>query len=121
MVQNIQKPDGPLPESQSSLPTKDAVLSALADRRRRAILTFLREQQSVHFTELVEYVANEQKDAAQRWPSAADERRTVIRLHHIDLPLLIDVGLITYDERSGMISPTSAAINLSSVFFVTDE
>jgi hypothetical protein len=121
MVQNIPQPDGTLQESQTSLSTKNVVLSALADCRRRIILAFLRDQHPVHFTELVEYVANEQTNSTRRWPSPADERRTLIRLHHIDLPLLIDVGLITYDESSGMISPTSAAISLDSAFFVTDE
>ena len=67
----------------------DRTLETMADSRCRNVLYYLvREGDSVELDELA------------RFASDADHERAVIRLHHVTLPKLDDVGLLEYDPEA---------------------
>jgi hypothetical protein len=88
--------------------------------RRRVILTYLREHDTVGMAELTQYLARKRANAARRGPTAADERRSRAELQHVDVPLLADLELITYDAVSETIAPASVVHELDSAYFITD-
>jgi hypothetical protein len=93
--------------------------SVVTNWQRRAILTYLRDQGAVQLSELASYVAREKANAEGRGPTRSDERRTRLSLHHIDVPLLADVGMVTYDTVSRIVSPTPTVDHLGAPFFIT--
>lgn len=96
------------------------MLAVVTHWRRRVILTYLRENDTVGLSELTEYLARKRANAARRGPTAADEQRSRAELLHVDIPLLADLELITYDTVSETISPASVVDELDSAFFITD-
>lgn len=87
----------------------DATLEALADESRRLVVRYLRNRgdDAVHFDELVEHVSTHGSD---RHDSAV----VAVRLYHVGLPKLAEVGLLEYDPRSDVVrySPNSLAEEL---------
>jgi len=78
----------------------DAVYRSLANKRRRYILTFLRESEAevTRLDDLVDYVVQ------QETHSPSPDRETIrIDLYHVHLPLLADAGVIDFDARSEMV------------------
>lgn len=72
----------------------DAVLSALADARRRTVLSVLRGAGSLDRSELAERVAD-----------AGEATATVeARLRHAHLPVLADAGLVDDDPETTTVS-----------------
>lgn len=104
----------------SRRPSKSTLLTAALQWRRRVILRYLDENSAVTLSDLAEYVAKEQANAAGRGPTTADEKRSQIHLHHIDIPLFADLGLVTYDADSQTVTPTSAVDELDAIFFASD-
>ena len=65
----------------------------------RVVLTYLRKNDTVGLSELVQHLARKRANAARRGPTAADEELSRVELFHIDIPLLADLELITYGFR----------------------
>lgn len=78
----------------------DTVFEVLADRDRRAALSFLRESSddTVSFETLATHIAERDVE-----PDGRDRGQLVVRLHHATVPRLADAGLVEYDTRSGSI------------------
>lgn len=75
--------------------TTSSLFDAVAAEHRRSVLECLSSSSSEVFSvsELADYVA------ANR-PPVADAEQAAVRLHHVSLPKLDDVGLLEYDPRS---------------------
>lgn len=101
-------------------PSSSKMTSVVTDWRRRAVLTHLRDNGAVQLSELASYLAREKANAEGRGPTRSDERRTRVALHHVDVPLLADVGMITYDTISQIVSPTPTVDRLGASFFITE-
>jgi hypothetical protein len=86
----------------------DTVVAALANHRRRAILTYLQQAQSGTATveELASFIA-EHEDEQSSTPLVADRQNTRILLHHAHLPKLADANLSTYEPGRGRVSDQS--------------
>lgn len=83
-------------------PALDRVLEALSRREDRRILYYLMEHEPAEFNELVDAVAAMRTDSSVA--VAADVREEIeLKLHHIRLPKLEDLGIIEYDHRSGTV------------------
>lgn len=80
--------------------TDDAVIEALADERRRCVLYYLQEHEhgTVPFDELADLVTG-WTNAGGGVADADDRRRVAIRLHHVDLPMLEETGLVAVDDE----------------------
>ena len=100
--------------------TSSERLSVVTCWRRRVVLTYLRKNDTVGLSELVQHLARKRANAARRGPTAADEELSRVELFHIDIPLLADLELITYDSVSETISPASVVDDLDSAFFITE-
>ena len=80
----------------------DTLFAMLSDARRRYTLHHLlgSEDGVADIGTLAERIAAWERATDRRDASVAD---VVIDLHHAHLPLLADVGLVEYDERSGAV------------------
>ena len=100
-----------LPPNSSSdtlLACTDTVVAALADHRRRAVLTYLQQAQSGDATveELASFLA-ERDDGRSNTPLDTEEQNITISLHHTHLPKLADANLISYDPDRGRVRDQS--------------
>ncbi len=83
----------------------DELFAALADSRRRTILTVLANQYHPLSTEtLARDVAAREDETAEREVSQERVDEVRLSLHHVHLPLLNDAGLIGYDSESETVS-----------------
>lgn len=90
----------------------DAVLSVLAGRRRRQILAHLLAEGAVAFEDLVTHLIEQESAVGldSELESEAPDRGTVAgTLHHVDLPVLSEVGLVDYECTRGPVRPTDRA------------
>lgn len=81
----------------------DETARLLSEESRRIVLRYLfREDGSTTMEELSRAVADRRE---------ADDvlERTNIRLHHIDLPMLADYGVIRWDVATGVVEKRSRA------------
>lgn len=89
----------PIPpfETTADPATIDRVYSALATETRRAVLAYFdaSDTQTASLDDLTEYIATRQSGAAAR-----TRDQVKMRLHHVGLPKLDDVGFIDYDART---------------------
>lgn len=78
-------------------------LEALADRRRRYVLYYLREDERAEFEDLTERVAAWETETAPENLDEATRRQVRIDLVHAQLPRLEELGMIRYDHRRGIV------------------
>jgi hypothetical protein len=84
------------------MPTQDPVsrcLGALAHPYRRVVLYYLREHERASLDALAACVAGWTASGPGTKP-AADAETVRTALHHVHLPKLADVGLLTYDAET---------------------
>lgn len=82
----------------SSLVTR--VFEALADRRRRCVLYYLREHDRATVDDIVIYLIAQERDVPVEAVSADDAEPMKTTLVHTHLPKLEDLSLVDYDRRS---------------------
>jgi hypothetical protein len=88
-------------------PSPDERFEIVRSRHRRAVLRYLgREQSTVGFAALVEYVAACEADCGV--PSDDDRRTARISLVHVTLPKLEEADLVRYDSDADEVSLTDA-------------
>lgn len=87
------------PEQAQSIPP-DAVLSAVANDHRRAVLRSLNQTDGkvMEFGALVDQVTEHVRDGEP--PDDEHRQRVRIELHHIHLPKLEDCGMIVHDTET---------------------
>lgn len=91
----------------------DALLEALADRRRRILLAELRvHDQPRAIADVVRAVAVRENDGSFAALPAADVDRIRCSLHHVHVPKLVDLELVTYDADRDTIALTERASRL---------
>lgn len=96
----------------------EAICEALADERRQLVLSVLREQESLLVDALAERVVARKRDCERA--AVPDERvqSCLASLHHADLPLLANAGLIAWSPEEGR---ASAVADLPDPLAVEDE
>ncbi|MFB6163619.1 MAG: hypothetical protein ABEJ31_00505 [Haloarculaceae archaeon] len=95
------------PSEQASL--LDSLCRCLGDARRRYVLEYLHDSEdgTASFDALVDYVVEREVSAG-----APDRQTVAIDLHHVQLPLLVDHGMVGFDAESETVrdrSPTEMA------------
>lgn len=103
-----------LPRVGSSAPglADDRLYRALASRRRRRILYFLLDRRDCSVEEIVTVLAGWRVAETGRMSSPADRQTISVGVRHTDLPLLVDVGLVTRDadDDTVRINPLDAPV-----------
>ncbi|WP_265111607.1 DUF7344 domain-containing protein [Halosolutus halophilus] len=83
----------------------DGVFAALAESRRRTILSVLRDQPKALSTRtLARNVAAREAELPERSVPSERVDRVLTSLVHVDLPLLADAGLVSYDDAEGRVA-----------------
>lgn len=84
----------------------DDVFGILSIRRRRRILRYLDTQASeVQLGRLAEVIAARENGKEPSEISSTERKRVYVSLYQNHLPKLADVEAITYDSRSGRVTP----------------
>lgn len=87
-------------------PTDD-VFDALAVTRRRAILTVLREHSAgIDVQTLARAVSSHEQETARESVSDSTVEQVHVTLHHVHLPKLDALDLVTYDHEERTVEPT---------------
>lgn len=118
-----QEEGGEQAESERVL-TTDEVFHILQNERRRRILAYLREHDDgdgVDMREIVEWVAAEEHDTTVNALRSKERQRVYIALYQSHLPKLDDYGLVTYDQRRGWVTLTTAAESVFPYLAVDQE
>jgi len=91
-------------------PPPDGLFKALANSKRRRLLSLLSTRAEIELDDLTDILVG--WEATQDGPASPDEWAQVkIELVHAHLPLLSDVGLITYDDETVARVDTSTAVD----------
>jgi hypothetical protein len=86
-----------------------AVFKALSASRRREILRYAAwETKEVGVEDMVHHLTLEAED------SQSEEEQEVIatRLHHVDIPMLVDANLVQWDKEQDILQPAEAVFQL---------
>jgi hypothetical protein len=104
------RPDDP--EKRGRTIDLDTAMDLLADRRRRYVLYYLREEGEADLDELA--------DAVTRWEgqkTPEHRRRIVTELHHKHLPKLTENGVVEFDDKVRFVhvdSPLETYLDLAA-------
>ncbi|MCU4742179.1 DUF7344 domain-containing protein [Natronoglomus mannanivorans] len=83
----------------------DALFDALADSRRRTVLSVLGQQyHPISLETLARDVAARESNTPERDVPQDHVQRVLVRLTHVHLPLLGDTGLVDYDTEANLVS-----------------
>lgn len=86
-------------DSDGNLPPPDDLFQALANSKRRRLLSVLSAESAMSLSELTDILVG--WDCTIDGPAGPDERAQVkIELVHAHLPLLSDAGLVTVEDRT---------------------
>lgn len=87
-------------------PLLSRVFAALANRRRRYVLYYLRDHDHAQIDELAVQIAAWEHDILEAEVSGEDVDRISTDLVHSHLPKLEEYGLVEYDRRSDTVRYT---------------
>jgi hypothetical protein len=88
--------------------TQDLVFDILSSPRRRYVLYYLRKtNQPVALNDLAEQVAAWENESPVDALSDQQRKRVYVSLYQTHIPKLDSVGVIEYDQQSGMVELTS--------------
>lgn len=100
--------------TETSSETLDALLTALADARRRNVVRYFADNRGpVPLGDLADAVAAMETDR----PSPASVRCS---LRHVHLPVLESAGVVRADRARGLVEPTASATEFDRVRSLTD-
>lgn len=87
--------------------TQDLVFDILSSPRRRYVLYYLRETgAAVALNDLAEQVAAWENETPVDELSDQERKRVYVSLYQTHIPKLDSVGIVEYDQQSGMVSLT---------------
>ncbi|KYH25582.1 hypothetical protein HAPAU_22560 [Halalkalicoccus paucihalophilus] len=85
-------------------PTKDDVFDILRNRRRRYVLGYLSDQESVvELSELAEELANWESEDEDAYITHRDRKRAYVSLYQTHLPKLDRAGIVEYNQPRGTV------------------
>lgn len=87
--------------------SQDLVFDVLSSPRRRYVLYYLREHDgSVELSELSSQVAAWENETPVEELTDQERKRVYVSLYQTHIPKLNDVGLVEYDQQSGVVTLT---------------
>lgn len=101
--------------------TQDEIFEILSNERRRFILFYLKTRGSpVGLMELVEELAAQEEDTKAEAVSEQARKRVYVSLYQTHVPRLEEVGLVTYDPDTKMVSLANDAEAVESYLDVDE-
>ncbi|MDG5777843.1 transcriptional regulator [Haloarculaceae archaeon H-GB2-1] len=94
-------------------------LDVLSKPERRCILYYLREHESASLEKLVDLVTGWLHAMTGDTAGPGDDQRIRTSLHHVHLPVLVDRGILTYDEANGNVELESLSTFTDRILDVT--
>ncbi len=92
--------------------SRDEVYYLLSNRRRRAVLSYLFEERSAEFSELVDHVVDEES-AGEMGAERSDRRSAVYAsLYQTHIPELVDADVVVHDADDNRVSITDTGRRL---------
>lgn len=89
----------------TSAESLDALFDALADDRRRTILDVLSHQFGrIHVETLARELEARERGVAESEVAETSVEGVLTRLRHVDLPHLVEAGLVEYDHEAGTVA-----------------
>ncbi|WP_311170729.1 DUF7344 domain-containing protein [Halobellus ordinarius] len=93
--------------------TTDHVFEVLYNRRRRDVITYLREHGGTATTsDLAEYIAAKENETTVEGLSSGERKRVYVGLYQNHLPMMDDVGVVNYDKDRGTVELQECAAQL---------
>lgn len=100
--------------------TQDVVFDILSSSRRRYVLFYLRQADDpVELNSLAEQVASWENDLPVEELSDQQRKRVYVSLYQTHIPKLDSIGLVEYDQQSGLVEPTDRALEIDSYLTVS--
>jgi len=85
-------------------PTTDLVFEVLYNRRRRDIITYLRENDGTATTsDLAEYIAAKENETTVAGLSSSERKCVYVGLYQNHLPMMDDAGVVDYEKDRGTV------------------
>ncbi|WP_254769343.1 DUF7344 domain-containing protein [Salinilacihabitans rarus] len=100
---NVPRDPPPRPASGGLQVRVDDYLGALAHRRRRLALYYLRRRERATMETLARWIAAVEEDVPVDEVTDADYAPVTVDLFHVHLPKLADARVVEYDGRSGAV------------------
>lgn len=84
--------------------SRDDVFTVLYNRRRRNVITYLRENDgTATVSDLAEYIAAKENDTTVQQLSSSERKCVYVGLYQNHLPMMNDVGVVDYDKDRGTV------------------
>jgi predicted transcriptional regulator len=87
----------------------DYIYEALAHPRRRYVCYSLLEDAPQSLTELATTIAAWENEVSEREVTRRQRERVSVSLYHAHVPKLVDLGVVSFDEASGTVTPAENA------------
>jgi len=100
--------------------TQDVVFDILSSSRRRYVLFYLRQaDEPVELNDLAEHVAAWENELPVEELSDQQRKRVYVSLYQTHIPKLDSIGLVDYDQESGLVELTDRALEIDSYLSVS--
>jgi len=97
--------DGVDPDGNARL-TPEKAFETLKNERRRRVLRYLDDNESeATLGGLAEHIAGIENDKPARMVTSNERKAVYVALYQCHLPKMDDMGVVTYDRRSGRVEP----------------
>jgi len=93
-------------------PSRDEVFTALSNRRRRNVITYLKQHDDARVRDIAEQLAAWENDLEIPEVTYKQRKRVYTALHQSHLPKLADGGFIDYEPDRGIVSLTERSRRL---------
>lgn len=106
----------PVADTDNPVLELDAVFRALAHPRRRYLLyTLLGHDSGASLSDLATNIAAWEHDTPPAEVSAEARERVEVALYHAHIPKLVDLGVVTYDADTRIVTPAANATQVGVV------
>ncbi|MGQ3328648.1 MULTISPECIES: DUF7344 domain-containing protein [Halorubrum] len=108
--------------SDADRPSRDEVFTALSNRRRRNVITYLKENgDGARVRDIAEQLAAWENDLEINEVTYKQRKRVYTALHQSHLPKLAESGFIDYEPDRGIVSQTEESRQLEVYLEVVSE
>jgi DNA-binding transcriptional ArsR family regulator len=102
--------------------SQDVIFDILSSPRRRYVLYYLRKEGGpIDLTQLAERVAAWENKTTVENLTNQERKRVYVSLYQTHVPKLSDVGIVSYDQESGMVDITEQAHEVDTYLTRSEE
>lgn len=103
-------------EQHTDTPLLDELFSALANERRRSVLSCLSESDvPLALADLAKEVAASEQETSVPDVPADEAKRVYTALYHVHVPCLVEAELVTHDQDQDLVARTEVSDDVASL------